>query len=804
MELPPGLDALRAALRDRYEFERELGRGGMATVYLARDVRHDRAVALKVLAPELAAAIGRERFHREVRIAAGLQHPHILPVFDSGDAGELTWYAMPFVEGESLRDLLQRERTLSVERALAVARQVADALDYAHARGVIHRDIKPENILLSRGHAMVADFGIARSAAGDGAPALTGTGLAIGTPAYMSPEQATGEREVDGRTDVYSLGCVLYEMLVGEPPYTGPTPFAILTKRMTDPVPSPRRLRPDLPREVDSAVTRALALDAADRFATAAAFVDALGSPATSPLPLAKPGRGRLFAGTGALALALILVATYSRLRVSTAEANPIVSVIPFRNLGEAGDEYFAEGLTEEIAARLARLPRLAVRRAGRRGVAGDERAPAVAARDAGAAYVLTGTVRWERRGDGSSRIRVTPRLIRVDDERELLGESIDAALVNVFDVQREVAEQVSKALGLALGAGDRLRLASRPTSEIAAWDHFIRGNFHLAQRTPDAVRRAIEEYDAALAIDSGFTAARSRKAYCYVVFADWGWPFEGRSHAELLRLASQLTAAALATDSASAEAWLTQAYLRVVEDPFRLEGAVAAFERALAVDSTNGETWHQLGQSLMILGDFDEAVAAYRRALQLEPERPMTLVPLAAIARMRGRLGEARRIADSAVAVVGVRSPYARVVRANMSLAAGDAGAARRDAEVALATDSSYSVPGLSVLSAALASAGDTAGAERELGRARDAVNARAPSSTDARFFGYALVALGHREEALAMIERVRPRGALLWFSLSSPDFDPIRSEARFRRVFADADPRDSAALRPGASIPR
>ena len=800
MDPAPAIDALRAALSDRYDVERELGRGGMATVYLARDLRHDRRVAIKVLAPDLAAAIGRDRFHREVRIAAGLQHPHILPVFDSGDAGSLTWYAMPYVEGESLRDLLDRERTLPVERAIGVARQVADALDYAHGQGVVHRDIKPDNILLSRGHAMVADFGIARTAARDGTPALTATGLAIGTPAYMSPEQATAEHEVDGRTDVYSLGCVLYEMLVGEPPYTGPTPFAILTKRLTDPVPSPRRLRPELPREVDGAVMRALALDPADRFATPAALVDALTQRELVPSPVERPRNVRAFAAAGVLALVTVGVVgalVSRRPRGVEAEATPILSVIAFRNVGEAGDEYFAEGLTEEITARLARLPRLAVRRGARRGREESERAPSDVARDLGASYVLTGTVRWDRGANGSSRIRVTPRLIRVDDERELLGQTIDAALVNVFEVQSGIAEQVSTALGIALGTRDKLRLTSHPTAEIAAWDHFIRGNFHLAQRTPDAVRRAIEEYDAALAIDSAFTAALSRKAYGYIVFADWRWPYEGRSHAELLRLAAQLTERALARDSSAAESWLTRAFLHVVEDPFRLEGAVPAFERALAIDSTNGETWHQFGQSLMILGAHDQAVAAYRRALELEPERPMTLVPLAAIARMRGRLEEARHIADSAVAVVGVTSPYARVVRANMSLAAGDASAARADAEVALATDSSYSVPARSVLAAALASAGDTAGALREIGRARAAIDPRAPTSTDARFFAYALVALGRRAEALDVIERVRPRGALLWFSLSSPDFDPIRGDERFRRVYEDADPRERAPTR-------
>ncbi len=262
---------LEAALADRYAIERELGRGGMATVYLARDLRHDRPVALKLLHPELAATLGPERFQREIRLAARLQHPHILTVHDSGDiprAGgmPLLWFTMPFVEGESLRDRLRRERQLPVEDALRIAREAADALGYAHRHEVIHRDIKPENILLTaEGHSLVADFGIARALGGDD-PKLTETGLAVGTPAYMSPEQAAGDRGLDARTDVYSLGAVLYEMLAGEPPYTGATTQAILAKRFTEPPPSVRAVRPSVPEAVDQAIRKALAVVAADRF----------------------------------------------------------------------------------------------------------------------------------------------------------------------------------------------------------------------------------------------------------------------------------------------------------------------------------------------------------------------------------------------------------------------------------------------------------------------------------------------------------------------------------------------------------
>jgi len=270
---------LSAALADRYRIERELGAGGMATVYLAHDLRHNRKVAVKVLRPELAAALGHERFLREIEIAAGLSHPHILPVHDSGEAAGFLFYVMPFVDGESLRDRITREKQLPLDDALRIAREIADALSFAHARGVIHRDIKPENILLQSGHAVVADFGIARAVDAAGGAQLTETGLAIGTPTYMSPEQAAGEREIDGRSDLYALGCVLYEMLGGQPPFTGPTIESVIHQHLTAEPPSVTQLRPAVPAAVAGVLQRALAKNPADRFNPVAQFADALREP---------------------------------------------------------------------------------------------------------------------------------------------------------------------------------------------------------------------------------------------------------------------------------------------------------------------------------------------------------------------------------------------------------------------------------------------------------------------------------------------------------------------------------------------
>src|SRR2546426_1033286 len=255
----------------------------MATVYLARDLKHGRPVAIKVLRPEIAAALGPERFLREIEVAARLTHPHILPLHDSGEAARFLYYVMPYIESESLRDRLEREGQLPLEEALRITREVASALSYAHGHDVVHRDIKPENILLSGGEAVVADFGIARAITQAGGTRLTETGIPVGTPAYMSPEQASGGGPIDGRSDIYSLACVLYEMLAGEPPYTGPSAQVVIAKRFTDPVPSVRRLRETVPPAVDAAITRALAKAPVDRFVTAAQFAEALmpsGAPA--------------------------------------------------------------------------------------------------------------------------------------------------------------------------------------------------------------------------------------------------------------------------------------------------------------------------------------------------------------------------------------------------------------------------------------------------------------------------------------------------------------------------------------------
>jgi len=419
--LPDLLARLQAALADRYTIERELGRGGMATVYLAHDPKHDRAVAIKVLNPEVASTIGVERFLREIRLAARLQHPHILPLHDSGEASGFLYYVMPYVAGETLRRRLNRERQLPLDDALRATREVAEALDYAHRQGVVHRDIKPENVLLADGQAVVADFGIAHAiaAAADGEK-LTATGLAVGTPAYMSPEQASGETQLDGRSDVYSLGCVLYEMLAGEPPFTGPSAQAVIAKRLSEPVPHLGTLR-DVPEAVEVAVTKALARAPADRFANATKFAQALTVP--SP-PRVRPRRRRFWIavasgsgivafGFGMLALAppakLALLRTLITRKPAILHARRVV-VAPFENmtadsslaqLGDMAADWITQGLmrtgaVEVVDARTALVTAKIVEATPRLLRTGN-RARALA-EETGAATVVSG--RYYREGD--------------------------------------------------------------------------------------------------------------------------------------------------------------------------------------------------------------------------------------------------------------------------------------------------------------------------------------------------------------------------------------------------------------------
>jgi serine/threonine-protein kinase len=658
-------EQLRTGLHDRYAIDRELGSGGMATVFLARDLRHDRLVALKVLRPELSQSLGPERFQREIRLAARLQHPHILPVHDSGTAAGQLWYTMPYVEGDSLRARLRREGQLAIEEALLITREVADALAYAHAQGVVHRDIKPENILFSGGHALVADFGVARALEGGDTP-LTETGMSVGTPAYMSPEQSLADPRLDGRSDIYSLGCVLYEMLVGEAPYTGPTAQAIIAKRLHDPVPSARRLRETVPVEVDQVLERALAKAPADRYPTATAMMQALRHPglserASSPATTAvearqvRPNRRRLILAGTVVALVVAAVVVGLLLRKPAAGASPknMLAVLPFKNLGAASDQYFADGLNEEITSRLASVRGLGViSRTSTERYRTTTKPLKQIGRELGADYVLEGSVRWDKSPNGSSRIRVTPQLVQVSDDSHLWADRYDAELADVFSVQTQIAEQVTSALGVALAPVEREVLAAKPTTNLTAYDAYLRGNaaappdFTIgAERIVNGLRRAIEHYKDAVRLDSSFALAYAKLGAAYTQLVYFQVDPEANGRAARAAIDRALTLAPTLSD-AHAAAGFYQAF--VAHDITR---SMAELEQARAGRPNDAEL-------LSIIADFEwyqrgpagRSISFAERSVVLDPESNTRALVLARLYRDVGRFDDAERLYDRVI----------------------------------------------------------------------------------------------------------------------------------------------------------
>ena len=661
------LARLTAALADRYTIERELGRGGMATVFLARDLRHRRPVALKVLHPELAYAVGADRFLREIEVAANLTHPHILPLHDSGETDGLLYYVMPYVEGESLRDRLNRDTQLPVDEALQIAREVADALAYAHKQGVIHRDIKPENILLSGGHALVADFGIARALGQAGAERLTETGMAVGTVAYMSPEQASGERQIDGRTDVYSLGCVLYEMLAGEPPYTGPTAQAVIAKRFTDPVPSLRRVRPAVQEGLEQLVTKALAVVAADRFATAADFGRAIADPhtiaaASAPathVPVTKsiaPSSTRRALAWGLAALLGLVLATggvFWKRSHRGGDPNGLtrLAVLPFENHGKPEDEYFADGMTDAVRGKLSALPALQV--TARQSSADYKKSRKnlkQIGQELGVQYLLTATVRWDKARDRTSRVQVSPELVEVQEASTAASkwqQPFDAALTDVFQVQAEIAGRVARELNVVLGDQEQQQLAQRPTLDLNAYDAFLKGEaaaLALAAEDLPRIKRAAAFYEEAVARDTTFGLAWARLASAHALLYGYSTPSPVRADAARRALANAEHFAASVPETYRARA----EYEELVRRDFTR--AFAAAEAGLVRSRDHSELTAIAAIEEWRLGRLEAAVARLTRARTLDPRSIIVLNYLGAILCHQRRWSEARRALEDAL----------------------------------------------------------------------------------------------------------------------------------------------------------
>jgi serine/threonine protein kinase/Flp pilus assembly protein TadD len=602
------LDRLRPALAGRYAVEREVGRGGMATVFLAQDQKHDRRVALKVLHPELAATLGSERFLREIQIAARLQHPHILPLYDSGQADTLLYYVMPFVEGESLRDRLNRDKQLPVEEAVKLGRDVAAALDYAHRQGVVHRDIKPENVMLHEDEAVVTDFGIAKAVQAAGGESLTQIGMAVGTPAYMSPEQASGEGEPDGRSDIYSLGCVLYEMLTGTAPFTASTVQALINKRFTEPVPSARAARKEITVELELVVTRSLARDPKDRFGNASQVVQALGS-------------AKVMTPPNATAIA-----------TPTMAAKKSIAVLPFADMSAQKDQdYFCEGIAEEIINALSRIEALQVAsRTSTFAFKGKNEDIGEIGRKLKVATVLEGSVR--KAGD---RLRVTAQLVNVADGYQLWSERYDRQLEDVFAIQDEIADSIVKALRVVLSDEEKKAIEKAPAADVHAYDYYLRGRqfFHQFRRT--GIQFARRMFERAMEIDPGYAIAYAGAADC----CSFLYMYWDGSRANL-EGADAHSKKALELSPNLAEAHASRGLALSLSK--RYDESEQEFQTAIRLNPKLFEARYFYGRALFQQGKYAPAAEQYEEASRVRPEDYQTALLVVPSLRSLGRDADA------------------------------------------------------------------------------------------------------------------------------------------------------------------
>ena len=754
---PNQLDRLGTALAGRYTVERELGRGGMSTVYLADDLKHRRKVALKVLRPELNSLLGPERFSREIRVAAGLSHPHILPLYDSGAAGkrgsgegELLWFSMPYVRGESLRRRLSREKQLPIEDAIRLARQVASALDYAHAHGLIHRDIKPENILLHEGVAMVTDFGIA--VAGEGGEAgprgrgegetgfgerLTGTGMTLGTAEYMSPEQAAGERTLDARSDVYSLGCMLYELLAGEPPHTGASAMAVMARRFTEAAPRVRRVRPAVSLAVEQAIVRALAVDPAGRFQSAGAFADALAAPTTT-------GESRAAS----------------------------VAVLPFLNMSaDPENEFFADGITEDVIANLSKIRSLKV--ISRSSVMPfkkrDQSLKEIGAKlDVGT--LLEGSVR--RAG---SRVRIVAQLIDAESDRHLWAETYDRELTDIFAIQSDVALHIASALEAELSPEERRRVGKEPTADVEAYQRYLLGRHCLARWTQEGVELALKHLEQAVARDPNFALAYTTIAYAYT---DIGVGVMGSLPSdEAFRRAKAAVESALEIDPGLAEAHAVLGHLKYACD-YDWMGAEAELKLALELNPNSGDAYDIYGLMLSALERYDEAIRAQRRAHELDPLAHR--MDIATTLLRAGRYGEALE----AVARVVEMEPHLALAHATLGWAyllngRPEEGVASLQKALELSPDSTLY---LGQLGQAYARVGRTAEARKVLRQLEELSKQRYVSPYH---MAYVHTGLGDADRAMDWLERAYEERAGAVFGIKGSFlFTSLRGHPRFQAL--------------------
>jgi serine/threonine protein kinase/Tfp pilus assembly protein PilF len=605
LQLP--VQRLRDSLAGSYTIDRELGRGGMATVYLAQDCKHDRVVALKVLHPDLAASLGPDRFLREIKLAARLNHPHILPLFDSGAADGFLYYVMPYVEGESLRERLDREQQLPLDDALHHTRAIASALDYAHRRNIVHRDIKPENVMLYEGEAMVMDFGIAKAVSAAGAETLTQTGMMIGTPAYVSPEQAAGETNLDGRSDQYSLACMLYEMLTGERPFTGATAQAVLAKRFTETVKPLREVRGTIPEYVERAVSRAMSTDVGGRFATAAMFAQALASGLATPTD----------------------TQTVPQPVVSAAKS---VAVLPFANMSaDPENEYFTDGMAEEIINALTKIQSLRVAsRTSSFAFKGKNEDIGEIGKKLKVSTVLEGSVRKM-----GNRLRITAQLVNVADGYHLWSERYDREMEDVFAIQDDISQAIVKALRVILSEGEKKQIEkARAVVNVEAYDFYLRGRQYFHQLRRKSLEYARQMFNRAIEIDPEYARAYAGVAdSCSMLYMY----FDAREFN--IRQADIASQKALELDSELAEAHLARGIAVSLSKHF--DEAEGEFEKAMKLDPKLYEAPYFYGRARMSQGRFAEAARLLERAAALRPEDFQAPYFLAAAHNSMGMIAE-------------------------------------------------------------------------------------------------------------------------------------------------------------------
>ena len=772
------LEQLKRAVADRYRVEVEIGRGGMATVYRAHDLKHDRSVALKVLRPELAASLGTERFLREITLTARLDHPHILPLLDSGEAGGLLYYVMPFVEGESLRARLDREKQLSLDDALRIAREVADALSYAHQHGIVHRDIKPENILLARGHARVADFGIARAVTAAGGQTLTETGLAVGTPAYMSPEQAGGEREIDARTDVYSLGAVVYEMLAGQPPYTGATAGAILSRKAMEPVPSLRVVRETVPATVEQAVTKALAKTPADRFGSAQQFAEAL----EKQVLKSEERRGKaasLFAIPYSLGLGLLAVAAVAAFLLIAnggGAGRPRIeslAVLPLENhSGDAQQDYLAAGMHEALILDLGRLSGL--KRVSARGSVmryqNTKRSPKEIGSELGVDALISGTV--QRSGD---RVRITAHLVRASDEEPLWSDEYEREFRDVLALQDEVVGAIAREVRLQLSASERAGLSRARQVNPDAYEAYLKGRFQLNKFTPESFQKSLGLLQQAVAIDSTEPLAWAGLSQAYGLME----LFTPAPRADAIPRAKAAALKALELDETLADAHVALADITANEWDY--PRAQRSYLRALELNPNLPDAHIHYSWYLSTFGTADSAIATMKRGVALDPLSPLYTAWLAGMYWEFGRFDDAIREANKAMELQA-DFPVALFVLGLAHLDKGEHAKAIEYHERAVARYPNQSMTW--TLARTYAMTGRTAEARKIMNR----LESGAPGDAQHPWFiASAYAALGEDETAIDWLEKAYEARILFLPNLNRKraaggTFESLRSNPRFQ----------------------